>query len=62
MLFHISNPGDDKTKVMVSINVLRHEKPAFCRCENIRANQVQGYRASDQRICFRYIDSTISSL
>ena len=37
-------------------------KPAVCICENKVADQLHGsradYRAADQRLCFRYIDST----
>ena len=34
-------------------------KPAFCICENKDADQLRGDREADQRLCFRYIDSTI---
>ena len=34
-------------------------KPAFCICENKEADQL---READQRLCFRYIDSTIPLL
>ena len=37
-------------------------KPAFCICENKDADQLRGYREADQRLCFRYIDSTIPLL
>ena len=37
-------------------------KPAFCVCENKDADQLRGYREADQRLCFRYIDSTIPLL
>ena len=37
-----------------------HEKPTFCLCENKDADR--GNREADQRICFRYIDSTIPIL
>ena len=33
-------------------------KPAFCICENKDADQLRGNREADQRLCFRYIDST----
>ena len=36
-------------------------KPAFCICENKDADQLCGNRA-DQRLCFRYTDSTIPLL
>ena len=34
-------------------------KPAFCIWENKDADQLCGNRAAGQRLCFRYIDSTI---
>ena len=37
-------------------------KPAFCKCENKDADQLRGNREADQRLCFRYIDSTIPLL
>ena len=37
-------------------------KPDFCICENKYADQLRGYREADQRLCFRYIDSTIPLL
>ena len=37
-------------------------KPTFCICENKDADQLRGYREADQRLCFRYIDSTIPLL
>ena len=37
-------------------------KPAFCICENKDAEQLRGNREADQRLCFRYIDSTIPLL
>ena len=33
-------------------------KPAFCICENKGADQFRGNREADQRLCFRYKDST----
>ena len=33
-------------------------KPAFCICENEEADQLQGNREADQRLCFHYTDST----
>ena len=35
-------------------------KPAFRKCENKDADQLRGYCEADQRLCFRYRDSTIS--
>ena len=37
-------------------------KPMFCICENKDADQLRGYREADERLCFRYIDSTIPLL
>ena len=37
-------------------------KPAFCICENKDADQLRGNREADQRLCFRYTDSTIPFL
>ena len=34
-------------------------KPAFCICKNKDADQLRGDREADQRLCFRYTDSTI---
>ena len=33
-------------------------KSVFCLCENKGADQLRSYYAADQRLCFRYIDST----
>ena len=33
-------------------------KPTFYICENNDADQLCGNRTADQRLCFRYIDST----
>ena len=37
-------------------------KPTFCICENKDADQLRGNREADQRLCVRYIDSTIPLL
>ena len=37
-------------------------KLAFCICENKDADQLRSNCAADQRLCFRYIDSTIPIL
>ena len=37
-------------------------KPAFCICENKDADQLRGQREADQRLCFRYLESTIPLL
>ena len=37
-------------------------KPMFCICEKKDADQLRGNREADQRLCFRYLDSTIPLL
>ena len=37
-------------------------KQAFCICENKDADQLRGNSEADQRLCFRYMDSTIPLL
>ena len=37
-------------------------KPDFCICENKDVDQLRGNREADQRLCFRYTDSTITLL
>ena len=37
-------------------------KPTICICENKDADQLRGNREADQRLCFRYTDSTMSLL
>ena len=37
-------------------------KPGFCICENKDADQLRGSCEADQRLCFRYTDSTIPLL
>ena len=32
--------------------------PTFCICKKKDADQLRGNREADQRLCFRYIDST----
>ena len=34
-------------------------KPDFCICENQDADQLRGNNEADQRLCFRYTDSTV---
>ena len=34
-------------------------KPDFCICENKDTDQLRSNREADQRLCFRYMDSTI---
>ena len=37
-------------------------KPTICISENKDADQLRGNREADQRLCFRYLDSTIPPL
>ena len=37
-------------------------KLTFCICESKGTDQLRGSRAGDERLCFRYIDSTIPLL
>ena len=37
-------------------------KPVICICENKDADQLRGNRKANQRLCFRYMDSTIPLL
>ena len=40
----------------------RHEKTGFCLHENKGADQLRSNCEADERLCFRYMDSTILSL
>ena len=51
---------DMSTRLCNMSRVVR--KPAFCICENKDADQLRGNREADQRLCFRYTDSTIPLL
>ena len=53
-LFSIWVLGKDLSRVM--------RKPTICICENKDADQLLGNREADQRLCFRYLDSTIPLL
>ena len=37
-------------------------KPTICICENKDADQLRGNRKADQRLCFRFMDSTLPLL
>ena len=51
------------TNGTVSLDMSRYmRKPDFCKCENKDADQLCGNRTTDQRLCFRYMDSTIPLL
>ena len=55
-------PQNEAHLVQIRQMSLVVRKPAFCICENKDANQLRGNREADQRLCFRYIDSTIHLL
>ena len=46
-------------KNILPTNTENMRKPDFCIWEKKGADQLRGYRAADQRLCFRYMDSTI---
>ena len=58
LLSYIEKEEDIETRY---INLVMR-KPAFCIFENKDADQLHGNRVADQRLCFRYIDSTIPLL
>ena len=65
MSIHIIGFYEDLTKniLQLSSNMSRVvRKPAICICENKDADQLRGNREADQRLYFRYIDSTIPLL
>ena len=54
-------------RIFIAYSIANHlslvmRKPAFCICENKDADQLRGNREADQRLCFRYTDSTITLL
>ena len=53
MLTSLCNINSDFTAVI---------KCATCICENIEADQLRGNHEADQRLSFRYLDSTIPLL
>ena len=48
----------NRFKKMNSHMSLVMRKPDFCICDNKDADQLHGNREADQRLCFRYTDST----
>ena len=53
-----------KPCIIANLNHMSRDvrKPDFCICENKDADQLRGNREADQRLCFRYTDSTIPLL
>ena len=58
-MMKLNNNSNASNKSEMSRDV---RKPDFCICENKDADQLRGDREADQRLCFRYIDSTIPLL
>ena len=64
----VKNAADRFSSDMALMTILQFDlslvlrKPDFCKCENKDADQLRGNREADQRLCFRYIDSTIPLL
>ena len=50
----VTKPGKHMSRVT--------RKPDFCLCENKGADQLRSNCEADQRLCFRYTDSTLSLL
>ena len=58
----ITMPQIDLAHILVYNMSLCMRKPTICISENKAADQLRGDREADQRLCFRYTDSTISLL
>ena len=52
-----SSWSPNTTAVMYQLSLVMR-KPAFCICVNKDADQLRSNCAADQRLCFRYTDST----
>ena len=55
------SPLSYKTSPEIKLSIVMR-KPDFCICENKDADQLRSNCAADQRLCFRYTDSTIPLL
>ena len=69
LFFEVLLFTDDATAERTSKNMfvmydmsLVLRKPDFCICENKAADQLCGSRTTDQRLCFRDMDSSIPLL
>ena len=58
----LSNSISQTSILSVANMSLVMSKPDFYICENTDADQLRGNREADQRLCFRYTDSTIPLL
>ena len=54
----VSNFRIDLASILHNMSLVVR-KSAFCICENKGADQLRGNREADQRLCFRYTNSTI---
>ena len=61
IMAHVRNIFDDDLGIIVYLSLVMR-KPTFCISENKDADQLRGNHEADQRICFRFIDSTIPLL
>ena len=60
---NVSVPDGECKQKLMRIRLSRvMRKSDFCICENKNADQLRGDREADQRLCFRYTDSTIPLL
>ena len=60
---NVSVPDGECKRKLMQIRLSRvMRKSDFCICENKNADQLRGDREADQRLCFRYTDSTIPLL
>ena len=66
LVLHIFFTGSEQTPLnrayyfLYLSRIMR--KTDFCLCKNKDADQLRGDREADQRLCFRYTDSTIPLL
>ena len=55
--------GSKTLKTATKLGVILLNEPMhICICKNKDADQLRGNREADQRLCFRYTDSTIPLL
>ena len=61
VLFNVASSKWVKSTFFIKMSLVMR-KPDFCICINKDADQLRSNREADQRLCFRYMDSTISLL
>ena len=62
IVFRVQSIYDENTENGLNQMSRIVRKPDFCLCENKGADQLRGNREADQRLCFRYTDSTFPLL